>query len=175
MSTSELPEAVHDVREGLRLPSGRVHLDGATALLFVRARQVEVLTRHGWSPNQPGDLGRIARQQVVLAAAIRWVHSANGLGLFRFALAVASGARMDDRIQASDLRLVLTDVRTATSGVRFCVLPTRRQLPDALAMSPFPPLHDGSAVFRVVDSAKAVAPLDWFANAALPSHPPQAC
>lgn len=66
-----VPVALRDRPTGLDLaPAACTTLDGEAALALVRARHVESLVDGTWRTDPTGDLGRIARQQVVAAAAL---------------------------------------------------------------------------------------------------------
>ncbi|MER7409009.1 LCP family protein [Streptomyces cacaoi] len=54
-------EDLHDANSGLAMPAGSHHTDGREALHFVRARHVQ----------PPGDLGRVRRQQQLMAGMMR--------------------------------------------------------------------------------------------------------
>lgn len=64
-----LPEAVNDKDSELNLPAGVSHVDGEGALAFVRARKFD----------PRGDIGRIERQQQLLATLLQKVKSSEVL------------------------------------------------------------------------------------------------
>jgi LCP family protein required for cell wall assembly len=86
------------VGSGLELPKGTSHLDGKTALEFVRAREFD--------PAQ-GDLGRIHRQQKFMAAMLNKAESTGVLlnlpKLYSFLKAVASSLTTDEDLGTSQM------------------------------------------------------------------------
>jgi LCP family protein required for cell wall assembly len=86
------------VGSGLELPKGTSHLDGTTALEFVRAREFD--------PAQ-GDLGRIHRQQKFMAAMMNKAESTGVLlnlpKLYSFLKAVASSLTTDEDLGTSQM------------------------------------------------------------------------
>jgi LCP family protein required for cell wall assembly len=158
------PAPLRDRTTGLDIPAGTVRLDAVTALRYVRARSGQTLRSGRWVAAGTGDVQRIDRQQRLVAALIDTLRRAGSLTLAKVALAVRSGVVVDDRLGSRDLGRAATAV--TGSGHRhaaMCVLPSRRELVDAQAMSPFPPAHDGSTVFRLPD-AEAAAVLLWVAT-----------
>ncbi len=65
-----------DTVSGSNLPQGRVHLDGAAALAYVRARHAEILTGYGWLHEPDSALRRGDRAREVLRAIVSEVPSA---------------------------------------------------------------------------------------------------
>ncbi|MDG2114911.1 MAG: LCP family protein [Actinomycetota bacterium] len=63
-------QATRDVTTGLDLPAGTVHLDGATALRFVRTRHAEHLVGEDWIADGSADFGRMQRQRSFLVAML---------------------------------------------------------------------------------------------------------
>lgn len=88
--TVELDEPLQDDKANLDVPAGQVELDGPTALAFVRARGMD------------SDLGRIERQQQLVAAALDQVVSRRTLSdPSRLTALVRAGQRhltFDDRM-----------------------------------------------------------------------------
>ncbi|HVT20529.1 MAG TPA: LCP family protein [Mycobacteriales bacterium] len=86
------------VGSGLELPAGTSHLDGNTALEYVRAREFD--------PAQ-GDLGRIHRQQKFMAAMLNKAESTGVLldlpKLYSFLKAVASSLTTDEGLGTSQM------------------------------------------------------------------------
>jgi LCP family protein required for cell wall assembly len=87
-----------NVGSGLDLPAGTSHLDGATALEYVRAREFDPAT---------GDLGRIQRQQKFMAAMMNKAESTGVLldlpRLYSFLKAVASSLTTDSGFGTSQM------------------------------------------------------------------------
>ena len=92
-----LSKSAHDVQTGLNLSAGEHHLDGKTALEFVRQRYGLPL----------GDIDRIKRQQQFLASMVRKVESAgtltNPLKLNDFLDALTKSISVDSGMSASGL------------------------------------------------------------------------
>jgi LCP family protein required for cell wall assembly len=92
-----LSQPAHDVQTGLNLTAGEHHLDGKTALEFVRQRYGLPL----------GDIDRIKRQQQFIASMVRKVESAgtltNPLKLNSFLDALTKSISVDSGMSASDL------------------------------------------------------------------------
>ena len=64
----DLAHPFRDAVSGSNLPQGRVHLDGAAALAYVRARHAELDTIYGWLPEPDSALRRGSRAREVLRA-----------------------------------------------------------------------------------------------------------
>jgi LCP family protein required for cell wall assembly len=92
-----LTKPAHDVQTGLNLTAGPHHLDGKTALEFVRQRYGLPL----------GDIDRIKRQQQFLASMVRKVESAgtlaNPVKLNDFLDALTKSISVDSGMSATDL------------------------------------------------------------------------
>lgn len=161
------PRAVRDRFSGLALPSGATRLNGVQALQLARSRNLEALEGGTWTPAETGDIARLARQQELVGAVARRFDDVGLLARLRLAHAVSAGLWVDDRVDMEDLRMLAR----ASAGlddptsVELCVLPTHRQLPDDRAVSPFPPAHPGSAVFRVPESEAAAEAVRWLGAA----------
>jgi LCP family protein required for cell wall assembly len=163
---------IRDAKMGLDLPQGHLHLGGQTAVRFARARRVEESYNGRWIMQPEGDLGRIARQQLLLSALVVRFHATHDPAtVLRVARNVGSGVIVDSLFTSKDLRGVSKAILGSKGDVNpcVCVLPTKRQIPDDQAVSPFPPQHDGSTVLRVVDRPRSSHLLRWFASGA-PIH-----
>lgn len=55
-----------DLKSGLNVPQGVVHMDGSTALAFARSRNLEELVDGGWQRVPGSDLERTKRQQELI-------------------------------------------------------------------------------------------------------------
>jgi LCP family protein required for cell wall assembly len=127
------PVSGTNVGSGLDLPAGTSHLDGDTALEYVRAREFDPAT---------GDLGRIQRQQKFMAAMLNKAESAGVLlnppKLYSFLKAVASSLTTDSGFGTSQmLRLADRLHSMSPKNVDLLTVP----LSDTAYASP-----DGSAV-----------------------------
>lgn len=98
-----LPGPIRDLRIGLSLPAGQVHLDGRRSLQLVRARNVEELRSGRWVVVSTGDIDRISRQQRLLSALLDKMSHAGPLTLLRIARGLAAGTQVDDRLESRDM------------------------------------------------------------------------
>jgi hypothetical protein len=99
---------VQDDGTGLRVPFGGCSiLDGRTALALARSRRLETPgPDHRWTPaDNAGDLGRIARQQVIVRSlAAQALHPAGGpADLPRLVASVRGGVILDDGLGVDEL------------------------------------------------------------------------
>jgi hypothetical protein len=105
-----LSKPAHDVQTGLNLAAGPHHLDGPTALAFVRQRYGLPL----------GDIDRIKRQQQFLASMIRKIESAgtlaNPLKLNDFLDALTKSISVDSGTSAGDLAKLALKLKDIGSG-----------------------------------------------------------
>jgi LCP family protein required for cell wall assembly len=105
-----LSKPAHDVQTGLNLSAGVHHLDGKTALAFVRQRYGLPL----------GDIDRIKRQQQFLASMVRKVESAgtltNPLKLNDFLDALTKSISVDSGMSASDLAKLALKLKGLGTG-----------------------------------------------------------
>jgi len=113
-----LSQPAHDVQTGLNLTAGQHHLNGTTALEFVRQRYGLPL----------GDIDRIKRQQQFMASMMRKVESAgtlaNPLKLNDFLDALTKSISVDSGMSASDLaRLAVKLKGLGTSSVVLTTMP----------------------------------------------------
>lgn len=158
-----LRHAVRDATIGLYLPAGREHLDGATALRYVRSRHPVQRVGGTWVAEAPGDAGRIVRQHRVLAAVLSAMraHSLTWLAGHASMLLDGGGLVVDRQFDA-DALIALLHSRDVARGrlAQVCTLPTAWQVPDAVAVSPFGPAHNGSENFRIPVKGSA-AMLRW--------------
>ncbi|MDH3730163.1 MAG: LCP family protein [Acidimicrobiia bacterium] len=63
----DFPYSARDNKSGLSVEAGTTHLDGPGAVAFVRSRSYEELRGGSWVGANQSDIGRIARQQLVLS------------------------------------------------------------------------------------------------------------
>ena len=103
--TVDIPHPGHDASIGLVIAeAGQVHLDGATALGYVRTRKWTQVIDGKDVLDGTGDIGRNARQQSVLAALGRKLGSMkNPVSLNAAASGVASSVRVDNGAGIGDL------------------------------------------------------------------------
>ena len=105
-----LSKPAHDVQTGLNLTAGAHHLDGKTALEFVRQRYGLPL----------GDIDRIKRQQQFLASMVRKIESAgtlaNPVKLNAFLDALTKSISVDSGMSATDLAKLALKLKGVGSG-----------------------------------------------------------
>lgn len=110
-----LPYAVDDAYSGLHLSAGRHHVDGVTALQFVRDRHSFALS----------DLARISDQQQLLASLFAEASSSGTLAdpvrFARFLSAAIAAVQVDRRFNLVSLANQLRDVRPGS--VTFMTVP----------------------------------------------------
>lgn len=83
--------------------SGRIHLDGAQALAFVRSRHYVEVVNGTQTPDLTSDIGREQRQQTFLRAVLgKAGHTRNPLRLMKVASALSKGIRIDDAMSIWD-------------------------------------------------------------------------
>ncbi len=123
--TLDIPNPAYDRGSGLNIEtSGSVHMDGDTALAYVRARHyVEIIDgKHVSDPTS--DLGRVKRQQQFLAAVFaKMGKTKNPFTLLGVVRGVSSNVKVDDAmsfVDAARLGLTLRGLQPATA-----TLPTR--------------------------------------------------
>lgn len=158
--TLRLDEPLRDHKAGLDLPAGQVHVDGADALAFVRARSFD------------SDLGRIDRQQELVAAALDQVASRTTLTDPSRLQALAAVARdhltFDDRMSLPRL-LAFARVAAEVGGddlVTRTVPGTVEDGPGPWFLHPdedaaqelFAQLRDGGFVDEVAPGTRTAAP-----------------
>ena len=112
------PTKLRDRLAGLRLPKGVSHVDGETALAYVRARHLDARA----------DLGRIDRQQRFLGSMADRVTSRDVLldprALVRFLNAALDAVRADPGLTEKGLVTLGTELRHASGkDVRFRTVP----------------------------------------------------
>ncbi len=130
-----------DDKSGLSVKAGTDHLDGPTALAFVRSRRYEELRDGRWVAVDQGDIGRTGRQQQVLgelldratspvrvANVLSWPSLASSLG---DSLLVDEGLGLSDMAKlawgvarAGDIEAKTLPVRNANEGGVAYVVPT---------------------------------------------------
>ena len=131
-----LEEPLRDRRAGIDLSAGCVELDGADALGFVRARQVD------------NDLERINRQQQLLAAVLDQVVTPSTLADPRRVASLITTAQrslqLDEGLSAGRLRTLAGAVADLESGdlVSRTVTGTPHQANGSEFLDPDEPLHE---------------------------------
>jgi LCP family protein required for cell wall assembly len=115
----EVSEATTDL-EGNRFHTGVNHLDGKTALAYVRQR-------YGL---QNGDFDRVKRQQNLLRAVMTKMGSfdpaSNPIGSYKLLDSVTKSISVDDRFTNGEMRSLATKVPAIRSGgITFLTVPTK--------------------------------------------------
>jgi LCP family protein required for cell wall assembly len=113
-----LRQNVDDIKSRLTLTAGRHHIDGNTALAFVR-------DRHSFAG---GDIDRIKNQQQLIGSLIHKVLSSstlsNPLKLNDFLNAATKSLSVDERLSLNDMKNIALRVRGFSSGgVLFTTIP----------------------------------------------------
>jgi LCP family protein required for cell wall assembly len=101
----QIPARMRDELTELDLPAGCDHLDGATALAYVRSRHLYVQDASDgqFEPEPTGDIGRMSRQQVLFLVAVDQLTRARDLArVDRIAGAIAASVRADDGFSLHD-------------------------------------------------------------------------
>ncbi|HEY3485738.1 MAG TPA: LCP family protein [Ilumatobacteraceae bacterium] len=95
--------ATRDVNTGLALQPGCQRLDGVQALAFARSRKYEEFRDGDWQMDPTADLGRIARQQLFIRAAVNGAlqrMQSSPFGSGDLINAVTSSIRIDSTVDA---------------------------------------------------------------------------
>jgi anionic cell wall polymer biosynthesis LytR-Cps2A-Psr (LCP) family protein len=151
-----LDEPMRDTQLNFRLPAGHHHLDGETALSFVRSRY----------STGDGDFGRIRRQQQFLRAVVDKVGRPSVLGnpvrVHSLAQSFAQNASVDPNFNLDDMAKLALSVRRigveqiATFSVPGRIASASRQ--SVVLMEERPAQRIFEALRDVRDPAKAFAP-----------------
>lgn len=124
--TYDFDHPARDRKSGLEVDAGRVTLDGAQALAYVRSRQYQELRDGEWTTVGGSDIGRTKRQQALMLALFDEATSrSNPLDLQSFASTVADQITVDSGLSLGRLielgRVVLAlesrNIQTATLPV----------------------------------------------------------
>lgn len=108
-----MPTPQRDTVLDLDYGAGTHHLDGASALTYVRARHLEELHDGTWMPDPESALGRGGRARSVLGQIGADAPGlSDPLGFARFAWAVSGAVRVDDDSGLGDLRGLEDAVRS---------------------------------------------------------------
>lgn len=98
------PYAARDNKSGLNVSAGTQHLDGVMALAYARSRTYEELQGGQWVGVDQGDIGRTARQQLVVSQLLgNATTPGNVLRLPAIASDVGDSLKADDGIGMMDL------------------------------------------------------------------------
>lgn len=102
--TVDFANPARDTHSGLDVPNaGRVTLDGAQALAYVRSRYYEELVEGSWRVDPTADLGRVGRQRAFLAGLVGQITgSRNPFEVARVSSAMGEGMRIDQDLTYFD-------------------------------------------------------------------------
>lgn len=145
----DVPHPAFDEASGLLLPeAGTNHLDGETALAYVRSREYTEVIDGREVRDLSSDLGRVARQQQFLRAVLsEQAGTRNPLALADLASTLTTGLRVDHRMSMTD-------------AFRFAWRMTRID-PESIELPVRPRTTDGGAqILELGEGADAV--LDLF-------------
>ena len=146
----DFPNAARDAKSGLDVATGTSHIDGLTALAFVRSRSYQEIVDGNWVSVDADDIGRTGRQQQALEAVLHRVASPQGvvrlplfLGKLGDSTRVDSGLNLLDLVTAG-FGMWQVKVDAATIPIRFS--------------------NEGGVSYVVFDGDKADAVLQQFLN-----------
>jgi len=123
--TMDQPE--RDTVLGFEYGPGTHHLDGASALTYVRVRHLEQFRDGQWQPDPESALGRGDRARTVLAQIGRDAPSfSDPIGFARFAWSVSGAVTVDESSGVGDVR-GLEDALRSMDGAQELELPVRFQ------------------------------------------------
>jgi len=149
----EFPYAARDAKSGLDVAAGTTHIDGATALAFVRSRSYQEFRDGSWVSVDADDLGRTTRQQRALTALMGRIASPSGL--VRGPILVGT---LDQALSADENFGVINALATAfnmrSATVDGATLPVRFS-------------NEGGVSYVVADGDKAADMLNRFASGAV--------
>jgi len=144
------PHPARDIASGLRLDAGSQRLTGVEALAWARSRNYEELVAGSWIPTEAGDLARIERQQVLLAALVDAAREAGPRLTVEATLqGLRDHVRIDREASARDL-LLRTRFLFGQYSLEFLTIPVQREQPLSEVVSPFPPSRLGGDSYLVL-------------------------
>lgn len=135
-------------------------LDGAAALALVRSRHLQVLEHGRWRSDPTGDLGRIARQQDFLLAALGDAATTrNPLTVARLLDAAADHVTIDDGLSSRELVELGRDIASIDAAhVRSVGLPTTPARVNGGAVLTAEPGALSSAGAALTTAARSASP-----------------
>ena len=151
----KLAYPVRDLHSGLSLPSGAQKLNGEQALAYVRSREYEELIDGSWVMDPSGDLGRMRRQQLVLAQLPGAMRRCGGLDCVSVLSALGAAITVDEAFTDRDLSLAGDAVAGTRAALWMQVLPSHPARAADDSLSPFPPVHLGNVGYRLLDQPAA--------------------
>ena len=138
----DLPYPARDRSTGFRAGRGRRLLSGEMALAYARSRSYEERRGGRWIPEGGGDLGRIGRQQRLVAAIVARARPAGRASQLRLLGELRGHVTADRGLLPGRLGL-LRRLATDRAGVEAWTLPVEAPMSRAARTSPFPPFHLG--------------------------------
>ena len=144
----QAPAAIRDDLTGLQLTGGCQHLDGASTLALVRSRHLQYVSRGTWVTDPLGDLGRLAREQVVIPLVLSQLqHRASDPTTFEQLLTVFAD---NTTVDAGFSRSALVELAHWGQGID-----PGQLIVQTLPVIPFT-TPNGGAVLRPAENAPAV-------------------
>jgi hypothetical protein len=139
--------SVRDLKSGLRLQGAGVHhLDGTTALAWVRSRHLQVLRDRRWVPVEGLDPTRTEHAAQVLAQALARLD--DPVTVQRAAWAVGPRLRRDERLGAFGLVDLGRGARGALASGSVRTVPARASGTEVPFAFPAPQTWEALAPFR---------------------------
>jgi LCP family protein required for cell wall assembly len=154
----EVAVPTRDRATHLRLRAGRHRVGGRRALAYVRSRTPEELRDGRWVPGVAGDDERIRRLHTVVAATLARAQRARPTPRTLRALArLRRHIAVDRTFGPDDVAGWVATVARGRRHLTMETLPTVPQVPAAEALSPFPPVHQGTAGYLLPRQPQASA------------------
>jgi LCP family protein required for cell wall assembly len=141
--------ATRDLHTGLALQPGCQKLDGLQSLQFARSRYYEEFRDGDWQIDGSADLGRIARQQLFMRAAIN-----GALETFQSSPFSSSGV-LDAVVSSVRVDSNLDPIKAGEALRRAAA-----EKLDTYTLPVYGDTIDGNAILRLADGAEAI--LDYF-------------
>ncbi|MBT8216688.1 MAG: LCP family protein [Acidimicrobiia bacterium] len=102
-----------DIRSGLDVPAGVIHMDGETALAYARARNLEEFVNGAWQAVPGNDLNRTKRQQELVFTILNEVkRPTNLLDMGELVGAIGDQIKTDAGLDYDRLRDLAWDMRS---------------------------------------------------------------
>jgi LCP family protein required for cell wall assembly len=157
----DLPHPARDRSTGFRAGRGRQLLSGEMALAYARSRSYEERWGSRWIPHGGGDLGRIRRQQRLVAAISERVGQVGRASQLRLLGELRGHVTADRGLLPGQLGL-LRRLASRRAGMEAWTLPVETMLTRASRTSPFPPFHLGGVEYLRPREPEASAMLQAF-------------
>jgi LCP family protein required for cell wall assembly len=124
-----------DLKSGLDVPAGPIHMDGSTALAFARSRNLEELVDGGWQRVPGSDLERTKRQQELIFTILNEAKRPdNLLDMGELVAAIGEEITTDAGLDFDTLRDLAWDMRSFdTNNLEAATLPVYFDTIDAVS------------------------------------------